>query len=787
MVDKRMKKTLFVLLVALITLSVPFASVGAADPPVLEIVSLRTQYSNTYENFDGSYYTVRSIASVNYEVIPDFYMPIQTDILPSPKPKWDWEVMTGHWKLYVNNDLTIAVKKGDNWIGHKLYGIAYLDVATKEYEIIQTVGDRVPVVNGNSIEWSEVMYGVDYKIRYTNDSLKEDLVIKQSLRDILRMAGNRPADYGLNTATTYLVPIFEMDWSQSLPMKLRSGQNVSPDEAEHEEIIYFESPVKDKYFNTKLVSYMPLDYAVSANPINPEDPEEEWEYAVEKIRKRLIEKNGKHWLLMGVPVLALNAMPEGDIIFDPTETLRPNAAGDEESIPFGTSGAGNHWQDVDEAAADDDTTYVMNTAGAWTRDLYNLPASGVGVGTINHITVHVRGKGGHITNTRIKASIKSGGTVDDSDQMYYAIIDTWENFNEEWAVNPDDSNAWEWSDIDDLQIGVSLLGYPVTEKGSYCTQVYVVVDYTALTAPAITTDAATDVQKTTARINSTVTDDGGEACEVRFQWHEDGDPAWGTSTAWVAGYTTGNQPFVDMAGLTSNKQHHYKAQIKNAHSTVDGAADDFTTLVDADEPSVIKVIPEGTRVLLSWTKGTGATNTLIRFKEGSYPTVVTDGAQVYFGALSDCIHTNRLPGNTYYYSAWGESGGGFSAGKADIMATTIAEEEGVTAPDAPSEPSTWFQTPDYTQFVDMPLYAEINTFADSIDMPEETFWLFLALGICLTSGGLTFGLTRRMTPTMIMLAFMFAATSLVGLLPMWMMAFTLLFSWGAYHTKGASE
>ena len=60
-----------------------------------------------------------------------------------------------------------------------------------------------------------------------------------------------------------------------------------------------------------------------------------------------------------------------------TETLRPNATGDEEAIPNATSGATNHHLDVDEASPDGDTSIVYTDQGgnSWDRDLYNLPAS----------------------------------------------------------------------------------------------------------------------------------------------------------------------------------------------------------------------------------------------------------------------------------------------------------------------------------------------------------------------------------------------------------------------------
>lgn len=489
---KRIRPAFSLLLAASLILSilfVPIAQVGAQDPIGDEIVGLRTQYSNTYENFDGSYYTIKNIGSVNYETIDGGYYPIQTDIHSSPKPNWDWEVESGHWQLYIKNDTTVGIRKWDNWIGHRLHGIAYLDIETKDYIILQTCNSGMPIVSGNKIEWTEILYGVDYRLYYTNDSLKEDVIIKQKLRDLLNTERYRPADYGLNTATTYLVPIFEMDWSQSLPMKLASGQNVSPDEAEHEETIYFKSPVKDKYFDTNLVSYMPLDYAVSANPVNPEDPEDEWEYAIEKIRKRLIKRNDKHWLLMGVRVVRLNQMPEGDIVFDPTETLRPNAAGDLTDIPSQTPDSTFHWDKVDEAVSDESTTMVVSdTADApYDLDLYNLPASS-GAGVINKITVygHFAHNTGLETNQKhIKIAVKIGGTTDyGPEEQISETYWVWVYKSNEWALNPDDSDSWEWADIDALQIGIAIRVPNTSPSGTtMCSQVYVVVDYVVLVPP----------------------------------------------------------------------------------------------------------------------------------------------------------------------------------------------------------------------------------------------------------------------------------------------------------------
>lgn len=161
------------------------------------------------------------------------------------------------------------------------------------------------------------------------------------------------------------------------------------------------------------------------------------------------------------------------------ETLRPNAAGDEENISYATSGAGHHYEDVDEAVADDDTTRISNDTDSYQRDLYNLPASS-GSGTINKITIFFRGLCEMIAAGSAKASIKSDSTVTDGIGKMLTKDGIWETLSQEWATNPaDEPSAWTWNDIDALQIGVSIHGEGGEGIPMKITQVYVEVDYSA--------------------------------------------------------------------------------------------------------------------------------------------------------------------------------------------------------------------------------------------------------------------------------------------------------------------
>jgi len=165
-----------------------------------------------------------------------------------------------------------------------------------------------------------------------------------------------------------------------------------------------------------------------------------------------------------------------------TETLRPNAAGDETNIRYQNPGSGSHYDKVDEETPDELTTCVFEYgADTWLRDLYNIADHSVGSGTINHITVYANCKAQDTpTQASLKIAIKSTNVHEGSEET---LTTGWANYSKQWATNPDNAHAWTWDEIDALQIGISLRRQQIGGlDASYCTQVYVVVDYTPLVA-----------------------------------------------------------------------------------------------------------------------------------------------------------------------------------------------------------------------------------------------------------------------------------------------------------------
>lgn len=262
------------------------------------------------------------------------------------------------------------------------------------------------------------------------------------------------------------------------------------------------------------------------------------------------------------------------------ETLRPNAAGDETN--WSPLGGGDNYEEVDEAVADDDTSF-------------------------NRSSIVFEGTGDFYI------SIKENGITTDSGLKEGTL--NYVDYYEQWNTRPSDSGPWTRDDIVALQIGYideeevgqvpppsgrDLFNLPapgayavinsvkvyvrakrVTALGRVAlrvTQVYVEVDYPS---PVVATNAATGITPASAILNGTLDEDMGEVWEVRFQWGKTED--YGNNSPWQAGFGTGDT-FTLLITLEPGTLYHFRAQAKNSLGTLSGVDVAFWTL----KPSVGK-------------------------------------------------------------------------------------------------------------------------------------------------------------------------------------------------------
>jgi len=174
-------------------------------------------------------------------------------------------------------------------------------------------------------------------------------------------------------------------------------------------------------------------------------------------------------------------------------------------------------------------------------------------------------------------------------------------------------------------------------------------DFYQLYPPTVVTNAATSVEEVTATLNGQVTGTDGLTVTRRgFQWDTDSGSPYASD--WYEDGSFGTGSFSHgITGLEEGTLYYFRAYAVTVAGTGYGSEKKF--LLKPLVPTSFSASVNGTSIDLSWTKGTGADKTLIRYKVGSYPTSKTDGTQIYFNSGTSYIHES-LGGGSYYYRAW---------------------------------------------------------------------------------------------------------------------------------------
>ena len=164
-----------------------------------------------------------------------------------------------------------------------------------------------------------------------------------------------------------------------------------------------------------------------------------------------------------------------------TLVLTPNAAGDSTEL---TPSANTNWECA-ASFGNSSTIYRTGAVANTLTDLYNIANPSVS-GTISKIAVFIQCKKVHSSaNVLAREVIKIGGTEYTGDDNTLTTSAKWYSY--EWELNPDDSSAWEFSDINDLQIGVEIEYEDTSAWNAACYTVYAIVYYDEDTNPEVRT------------------------------------------------------------------------------------------------------------------------------------------------------------------------------------------------------------------------------------------------------------------------------------------------------------
>lgn len=307
--------------------------------------------------------------------------------------------------------------------------------------------------------------------------------------------------------------------------------------------------------------------------------------------------------------------------------------------------------------------------------------------------------------------------------------------------------------------------------------------FATLNAPTVVTLNATYIGTSSVQLNGQLTNDGGEVCDIRFQYGYTSG-VYAVTTDWVSGYTSGNYSSVSLSGLISDTDYFFRVLAKNSAGVVSGSEKSFYTSYELLPPSNFNAhATSGTDISLSWIRGGGVDNTVIQMGTGAYPTSLSDGTRVYYGKSSSTAVSNLTPGTSYYFRAWSESADSFSADYAEDMATTLAGTP-KTTPTEPTTPTNWFLTPDYTRLANAPFYDQVNSLWDAYELPHNTGWEGLALLIAALIGVIALTLSNGVIwIALIASGAVIVITSWMGMLPLWPILLIIVMGGGYAYIK----
>ncbi|MCK9356084.1 MAG: hypothetical protein M0R22_02885 [Dehalococcoidia bacterium] len=173
----------------------------------------------------------------------------------------------------------------------------------------------------------------------------------------------------------------------------------------------------------------------------------------------------------------------------------------------------------------------------------------------------------------------------------------------------------------------------------------------ALPTPVVQTNAATDVEETSARLDGTLVDDSGYDRDCRFALGTSSSGSYEYTTEWQPEMGSGDTFLADVADLPPGTVCYFVAQSRNAGAADSGNEEFFLT--KPLPPASFSAVATGqSSAALTWTAGAGAERTIVRGKKGSPPSGPEDGYPVYEGPGAACGDVGLDPASIYWYRAW---------------------------------------------------------------------------------------------------------------------------------------
>jgi len=172
---------------------------------------------------------------------------------------------------------------------------------------------------------------------------------------------------------------------------------------------------------------------------------------------------------------------------------------------------------------------------------------------------------------------------------------------------------------------------------------------TLLVAPNVTTNAATNIEETTATLNAEITATGGENPNRYIEWGTYGSSFTHNESCGSGGVGAYSKA---ITGLANGTRYQFRGLAGNSVGWSNGTNLTFRTKPQPPSSFGATAINK-TQINLGWTNGNGYWHTVIIRKNDSAPTSRTDYDEIVYNGTGTSGSDSNLDGfRTYYYQAW---------------------------------------------------------------------------------------------------------------------------------------
>lgn len=350
-----------------------------------ELVNRRGPRNKTFDNGDGTHTEVAAQVDLHYESELDsgaFDAEIDCSPVRVDNAQLDgWQIIQNGWHYALGQPSDKASdgwvgfggRQGQNWLRFRLLRSGYLHWPTRAWEDIggapdydranlsQEIQSRdlypgTSLNLGSVAEWGDIWTtpgggSLGVRWRVSGRDLKEDVVVNQAAREWL--AANSPPSTPADE--TWFGFVFQVDWSD-IPQVFKSG--IAQDVEGDWDAINVGVELQDA--DDRVLAFLPISHVY----VGEGKERTRW-----TLRKRFWKDGDDYYLLVGARVDHLNALPVGDLVFDPV--VNPQIAADDDDA---TSWTPNNCDEtandlfIGDDSADNDVglRFTLNVAAAAT-------------------------------------------------------------------------------------------------------------------------------------------------------------------------------------------------------------------------------------------------------------------------------------------------------------------------------------------------------------------------------------------------------------------------------------